>query len=77
MAVSFWYSVKSDVSCVRYCICVHWTSHFLQGTINTKPCLNDHPVYSVLQENTPSTAEEAEPTKENRKLFNDKKKKMI
>ena len=26
---------------------VHWTSHFLQGTSNTRPCISGEPVYSV------------------------------
>ena len=39
-----WYLVKSDVYFLRYCTHVHWTSHFLQGTINTRPCLTGYPV---------------------------------
>ena len=27
----FWYRVKSELSRVRYCTRVHWTSHFSQG----------------------------------------------
>ena len=46
MTVFFWYLVKSELPSVRYCTCVHWTSHFLQGTIKTRPSLSDHPVYS-------------------------------
>ena len=26
------------------CTCVHWTSHCLQGTRNTRPCLTGSPV---------------------------------
>ena len=32
MAVFFWYLVERDFFSKRYFICVHWTSHFLQGT---------------------------------------------
>ena len=44
MAVVFWYLVKSDLSSVRYSPRIHWTSHVLQGTRNTRPCLTGHPV---------------------------------
>ena len=44
MAVFFWYLVKSDFSCVGYCTRVQWTSHFLQDTRYTRPCINGHPV---------------------------------
>ena len=37
----FWYLVKSDL---RYCTRVLWTSHFLQGTKITLPCITGHPV---------------------------------
>ena len=40
----FWYLVKSDLSSVRYCTRVHWTSHVLQDPRNTRPCLAGHPV---------------------------------
>ena len=36
IAVLFWYLVKSDLSSVRYCTRIHWTSHFLQRTRNTR-----------------------------------------
>ena len=39
IAVFFLYLVKSDLSSVRYFTRIHWTSHFLQGTIKTLPCL--------------------------------------
>ena len=39
MAVFFRYFVK-----VRYSLCVHWTSYFLQGTRKTRPCLTSHPL---------------------------------
>ena len=44
MAVFFWYFFIRDLSRVRYCIPVHWTSHLLQGTKNTQPCITGHPV---------------------------------
>ena len=40
MAVFFWYLVKIDLSSVRYCTRIHWTSYFLQGSIKTRPCIN-------------------------------------
>ena len=39
-----WYLVKSDLSSVRHCSFVHWTSNFLQGTRTTRPCITDHRV---------------------------------
>ena len=39
---------KSDFSSVRYCTPVHWTSRFLQGTINTQPCLTGHTAWLFL-----------------------------
>ena len=46
IAVYFWYLVISVLYTVRYCTRVHWTSHFLQGTRNTRPCITGrgHPV---------------------------------
>ena len=38
--VFFWYLVKSDMSSVRVYCSIHWTSHFLQGTRKTLPCLS-------------------------------------
>ena len=38
----FWYLVKSDLSSVRFCSCVHWISHFYQSTWNTRSCLTGH-----------------------------------
>ena len=38
-----WYLLNSDLSIVHY-LRVHWTSHFIQGTRNTRPCLTGHPV---------------------------------
>ena len=46
MAVFFWYLGKSDLSSVCYCRCVHQTSHFLQGTRTTRPCITGYPVGS-------------------------------
>ena len=40
MAVFSWYLVKS----VRYYTSVYWTSHFLQGTENTRPFITGNPV---------------------------------
>ena len=50
MAVCFWYFVKSDMTGVRYCTRVHWTSHYIQGTRNTRPCITRHPVPGGLRE---------------------------
>ena len=44
MAVFFWYLVKSYLSSVRYRTRLHWTSNFLQGTRDTRPCLIGHSV---------------------------------
>ena len=44
MAALFWYLVKSDLSSVRYCTSVYWTSHFLPGTRNTRPYITGQPV---------------------------------
>ena len=44
MDLFIWYLVKSDLSNVRYCTRVHWTSYFLQGTRKTRSCLTGHPV---------------------------------
>ena len=38
------YLVKSDLVIVFYTTSVHWTSHFLKGTRNTRSCLTGHPV---------------------------------
>ena len=48
MAVFIWYRVKSNLSTVSYCSRVHWTSHCLQCTSNTRPCLTGHPVYPCM-----------------------------
>ena len=40
MSVLIWYLVKYDAS-VRYCT-VQWKSHVVQGTRNTRPCINGH-----------------------------------
>ena len=53
MAVFFWHLVKSDLSSVHSCTCVHWTSHFLQGIRNTRPYLTGHPVDSALPNDLP------------------------
>ena len=43
MAVFFWYLGKSEHCTVTRYRSVHWTSHFLQGTRKTWPCLSgDH-----------------------------------
>ena len=39
----FWYLVKGELASVRYYIPVYWTSHFLQGSRNTRPCKTGHP----------------------------------
>ena len=44
MALFFWYLLKSDLSSASYCTRVNWTSHFLQDTRNTRPCITDLPV---------------------------------
>ena len=44
MAMFFWYPVKSDLFTVRCSTRVHRTSHFLQGTRPTRPCLSGDPV---------------------------------
>ena len=36
--------LKRDLTIVRVCTPVIWTSHFLEGTRNTRPCLTGHPV---------------------------------
>ena len=46
----FWYLVLSDLSSVHYFTRKHWTSHFLQGTIKTGPCVNGNPVYETSTE---------------------------
>ena len=45
MAVCFWYPVKSDLSSVHVFRSVYWTSHFLQGTRETRPCLSGRVVW--------------------------------
>ena len=40
MAVSF-----ATLFSVGYFTRVHWTRRFLQGTKNTRPCINGHPVH--------------------------------
>ena len=47
--VCFWYLIKRDLSSVRVCYSVHWTSHILQGTRNTRPCLSGRVVQSLPQ----------------------------
>ena len=42
MAVFFWYLGKSDLSSVHVYSSVDCTSHFLQGTRKTRPCLTDN-----------------------------------
>ena len=44
MAVLFWDLVKSDAS-VRYGTVAYTGRHVLQGTRNTRPCMNGHPVW--------------------------------
>ena len=44
MTVFFWQLLKRDLSSVRYGTPVHWTSHFLQGKWNTRPCITGDPV---------------------------------
>ena len=44
MAVFFWYLGESDLSSVRHCSHVHWTSHFNPGTIKSGPGLTGPPV---------------------------------
>ena len=50
MAVLFWDLGKSDLSSVSYSTCVHWTSHFLQGTRKRRPCIIGHLVHTPLHE---------------------------
>ena len=45
MAVFLSYLVKSDLSSLCYCTRVHLTSHFLKGTIKTRPCFTGHPIW--------------------------------
>ena len=40
MDVCSWYLVKIDLCIVHVCSHIHWTSHFLPGTIKTPPCLS-------------------------------------
>ena len=47
MAVFFWYLVKSDLFSVRVYSSLRWTSHFLQGTRKTRPCLSGQVVSYV------------------------------
>ena len=42
--VFFLYPVKSDKSCVRYYIPVHWTWDKYLFTRNTRPCITGHPL---------------------------------
>ena len=51
MTVLFWYLVKSVHVYSRVC----WTSHFLQGTLKTGPCLTGHPVFIQLCMNKQKT----------------------
>ena len=46
IAMSFWYHAKSDFSSVRYYIT--GKLDFLQGTLNTRPCITWHPVVVVI-----------------------------
>ena len=48
MAILFWYRVNIDASVRILSSNVYWTSHFLQGTRNTRPCITGHPVYHPL-----------------------------
>ena len=36
--------IKTDLSSVHLYSSIHWKSHFLQGTIKTRPCLTGDPV---------------------------------
>ena len=38
--------VQGDLSSIYVYSSLHWTSHFLQGTRKTRPCLTGHPVYT-------------------------------
>ena len=44
MVVCFRYLVERDLSSLRDCTRLHWTSHFLQGTKKPRPCLSVHPL---------------------------------
>ena len=66
MAVFFWYLVKSDLSIVRYCTHIHWTSHFLQGTRKTEPCLTGHSVPERPVEKVEDQEEDGEDDDEGR-----------
>ena len=47
MAVLFWYIVKSDLLSVHNFTSVHRTSHFLEGTRYTRPCITGNPVQKI------------------------------
>ena len=40
----FWYPITSDLSSVRYCSRLHWTSHFKKVPEKTRSCLTGYPV---------------------------------
>ena len=44
VAVLFWYLVKIDATLKQ----LNWTSHVLQGTGHTRPCITGHPVYRSM-----------------------------
>ena len=45
--VFVWHLGKSDLSSVRVYLSVHWTSHFLQGTRQTRQCLSGQVVVKL------------------------------
>ena len=57
MILCFWYLLKSDLYSVHVYSIVHCTSHFLQGTRKTRPCLNGHPVVDVDPDFKPNIVE--------------------
>ena len=52
MAVCFSHLVSgtSDLPNVHVYSSVHWTSHFLQGTRKTWPCISGRPVYKYFSD---------------------------
>ena len=47
MDVCFWNLAKHDLSSIRHCTRVHWTSHFLQDNKKIRPCITGHPVEQI------------------------------
>ena len=48
MGVLLLYLVKSDLPIVGYCTRIHCTGHFLQGAINTRPCITLYNVHCTM-----------------------------